>query len=346
MFRFANSFVLYFLFLLPVLFLMYLFLRREKKKDLEKFGDLPVISNLMPMVSPQRPVIKFVLLLVAFMALIFAIARPQFGTKVEKVKRKGVQIIIALDVSNSMMAQDIQPSRLERAKESISKLVDRFENDQIGLIVFAGDAYIQLPITTDYVSAKMFLSTINTKMVPRQGTAIGAAIDLASHSFNPNEELKKSIIVITDGENHEDDAVSAAKKAAGDGIIVHTIGIGSPQGSPIPLGDDNSKNYLKDKDGNVVITKLDENTLQQIAAAGNGSYIRASNTDMGLNTIFDQINRMQKKQLEGNIYSDYNEQYQSVLLMVLLFLFIEFFVLERKNKQFSKFDLFRVRKYK
>ena len=214
----------------------------------------------------------------------------EFGSKLKTEKRKGVELMIALDVSNSMMAEDIQPNRLERAKRAISRLVDKLDDDKIGLIVFAGDAYTQLPITTDFASAKLFLNSVSTNIVPRQGTAIGAAINLAANSFSPQFEGNKAIIVITDGENHEDDAVGAATAAAQQGIIVHTIGMGLPQGAPIPVYENGQKDFRKDKNGQVVVTKLDEQMLQEIAAAGNGVYVRANNAEVGLNTLFDEIN--------------------------------------------------------
>jgi Ca-activated chloride channel family protein len=294
----------------------------------------------MPFSSKGRPVFKFIVLMLALAFIITGTARPQFGSKLQKVKREGIELIIALDVSNSMMAEDIQPNRLERAKRAISRLVDRLTDDKIGLIVFAGDAYTQLPITSDYNSAKLFLNSVSTQIVPKQGTAIGAAINLASNSFTPNGKANKAIVVITDGENHEDDAVSAAKDAVDKGILVHAIGMGLPQGSPIPVIQNGQKDYLKDRDGKVVVTKLNEQMLEQIAAAGNGIYVRANNAQVGLNALFDEINKMEKEEMESRVYSEYNDQFQYFFAIALVLILFEFIILERKNKYLKHIQLF------
>ncbi len=341
MFRFGNINNLYFLIAIPVLLILLIFVIYRKRKDLNRFGDREIIAQLMPEASFSRPVIKYIIQTLALIALIIGIARPQFGSKLREVKREGVEIIIALDVSNSMMAEDIQPNRLERAKQAISKLVDQMVNDKIGLIVFAGNAYIQMPITTDYVSAKMFLSTISPEIVPVQGTAIGSAIELGTKSFTPMAESSKALIVITDGENHEDDAVQAAQLAAEKGIKVHTIGIGLPEGAPIPVTNPSGqKTYLKDRDGNIVVSKLNERMLQQIAAAGNGVYIRSTDTRLGLNTVFDEINKMEKQEMDVRIYSDYDERFQYAFGLALILLLADLFILERKNRWLSKIKLF------
>jgi Ca-activated chloride channel family protein len=340
MFRFANIEYLYLLILLPVLALIFALVFSQRKKALKRFGDPEVIGPLMPAVSGARPVIKAILVLLALASMVFGIARPQFGSKLREIKREGVELIIALDVSNSMMAEDIQPNRLERAKQAITRLVDRLVNDKIGLIVFAGDAYTQVPITTDYVSAKLFLNSISTDIVPKQGTAIGSAIKLAMRSFTQQAETSKALIIITDGENHEYDAVEAAKLAAVKGITVHTIGIGLPQGAPIPVYSGGQKSYRKDSEGNTVISKLDETMLRRIAAAGNGVYIRSTDTRVGLDQLFDEINKMQKQEMESKIYSDYDERFQYVFGISLFFLLLDFFVLDRKNRWLSKIKLF------
>src|SRR5665647_1724213 len=272
-FRFAHPEYLYFLLVIPVFMVFFILTRMYRRRSLRIFGDHALIVQLMPSVSTARPIIKFILWMLALYFIITALAQPQFGSKLLTSKRKGVELIIALDVSNSMMAEDIKPNRLERAKRAIAKLTERLRDDKLGLIVFAGQAYVQLPITTDYVSAKLFLDAINTSIVPEQGTAIGAAIDMATKSFSPNFVGSKAVIVITDGENHEDDAVGAAKNALEKKIVVHTIGMGLPQGAPIPMGPGGSSDFLKDKNNNVVVTKLDENMLTQIATAGGGTYI-------------------------------------------------------------------------
>ncbi|MBU8893838.1 MAG: VWA domain-containing protein [Bacteroidales bacterium] len=343
MFRFGNTEYLYLLLILPVLIFLFGLAQYYKKKALIKFGDMDVIEQLMPFVSKSRPVLKFIFLFVAVIAIIFALSDPQFGSKLEKVKRAGAEIIIALDVSNSMLAEDIKPNRLERAKQAISKLVDNMENDRIGLIVFAGDAYIQVPVTSDYSATKMFLSSINTRIVSKQGTAIGSAIDLAMNSFSPESDMEKALIVITDGENHEDDAVKAAKLANEKGIAIHTIGMGSPQGAPIPLQKEYEQTiFQQDKDGNTVISKLNQKTLQEIASAGGGIFIRASNTQTGLNKLFERINKMEKKEMEEKIYTEFEHRFQYLLAIALLFILLDIFIPERKSKWSKIFNLFKI----
>ena len=279
--------------------------------------------------------------MMALSMFIAAIARPQFGSKLKKVKRQGVEIVIALDVSNSMMAEDIKPNRLERAKRAIDRLISKLKDDKIGLIVFAGDAYTQLPITSDYNSAQLFLSAVGPEMVPKQGTAVGAAISMAQRSFSPAAESSKAIIIITDGENHEDDAVSAAEEAHKAGIVVHAIGMGLPQGAPIPVATGGQGEYRRDREGNVVITRLDEITLQKVSAAGGGIYLRANTAQVGLDDLFDEINKMQKTEMEARTFSEYEEQYQYFLAAGLILLLLEFLLLERKNKYLKKIKLFK-----
>ncbi len=340
MFRFANIEYLYVLLILPVFIILFWLTRRSRRKALESFAQMETLSVLMPNVSNSRPVIKFIIWLFVIASVIIAVARPQFGSKLKTIKREGVELIIALDVSNSMLAEDIQPNRLERAKRAISRLVDNLGDDKIGLIVFAGDAYTQLPITTDYPSAKLFLNSVNTEIVPRQGTAIGAAIELGTSSFSPQFEGNKAIVIITDGENHEDDAIGAATASTERGIIVHTIGMGLPQGGPIPIYRNGQKDYRKDKKGNVVVTKLNESMLQQIAAAGEGIYVRANNAQVGLNTLFNEINKMEEAEMESRVYSEYEEQFQWFLALALFLILIDFLILERKNKYLKNVRLF------
>ena len=342
MFRFANPEILYALGIIPVLIILFIWSRIQRRKAIRTFGNPELIASLMPNVSNFRPGLKFGIAMAALAFIIMAMARPQYGSKLQKIKRKGIEVMIALDVSNSMMAEDIQPNRLERSKRAISRLTDRLNNDKIGLIVFAGDAYTQIPITTDYASAKMFLNAINTSTVSKQGTAIGAAINLATNSFTPESEVGKAIIVITDGENHEDDAIGMAKAATEKGIVVYTIGMGLPQGGPIPvLNAYGQKDFRKDKDGNTIVTKLDETMLEQIAEAGKGAYVRASNSDVGINQIFDEIDKMEKKELETRVYSEYNDQFIPFLLVAFILLLIDFVTLERKNKYLKKIKLFQ-----
>lgn len=339
MFRFANPEYLFILLAIPLLIGLYILVSVSRKRRLAKFGNINTIKQLMPGVSFRRGWIKFIFYLIAFTLMVLGVARPQFGSKLTEPKQKGVELIIALDVSNSMMAQDIQPNRLERAKQAISRLVDQLSNDRIGLIVFAGDAYVQLPVTNDYTSAKMFLSSVSTGMVPKQGTAIGAAINLASNSFSPQEETGKAIIVISDGENHEDDPIEAAQKAHEKGIVVHAIGIGSPKGAPIPTSL-NSRDFLRDKNDEVVVTRLDEETLSKMAITGGGKYIRATNSQIGLMPLFEEINRMERAEFKEKTFSEYDDQFQYFFGLALLFLIIDFFVLERRNKLVQKLNLF------
>lgn len=339
-FRFANPEYFYFLLVIPVFLVLFIITRLNRSRSLRQFGDHALISQLMPSVSNARPVIKFMLWMLALTFIVTALAQPQFGSKVLTSKRRGVELIIALDVSNSMMAEDIKPNRLERAKRAISKLTERLRDDKLGLIVFAGQAYVQLPITTDYVSAKLFLDAINTNIVPVQGTAIGAAIEMAKKSFSPDFAGSKAVIVITDGENHEDDAVGAAKDARESNIVVHTIGMGLPQGAPIPMGPEGSRDFLKDRDNNIVVTKLDENMLTQIATAGGGTYIRANNAEVGLNNLFNEIEKMEKSEMDSREYSEYNDQFPLFLMLALAMILFDFMILERKNKWLRNFRLF------
>ena len=338
MFRFANPEFLYLLFILPVLLAVYVYAYLQKRKAIKRLGNPEILSQLMPEVSPKRQFLKFWFIFGAVAAIIFVIAGPQFGSKLETVKRQGVEIMVCLDVSNSMLAEDVSPNRLEKSKQMLSKLTDGFTDDKVGLIVFAGDAFTQLPITSDYISAKMFLTSINPSMVSAQGTSIGAAINLAARSFTPNETSDKTIVLITDGENHEDDAIGAASAAAEKGIHVNIVGIGLPKGGPIPLQGTN--NYMKDKDGNVVITMLNEQMCQEIAAAGKGMYVRADNTNSALKALQKEIDKMKKSELDSKVYSEYDEQFQLVAWIALFLLIVELLIFDRKNRIFRKVKIF------
>ncbi len=341
MLRFANSEYLYALVIIPFLILIYIIISIRKQKAIEKFGQPKIVEQLMPNASKSRPVIKFSIWILALTSTIIAISRPQFGSKLTTEKRKGIELMIALDVSNSMLAEDIQPNRLERSKRAISQLVDKLGDDKIGLIVFAGDAYTQLPITGDHSSAKLFLNSISTDIVPHQGTAIGSAINLGINSFSPQFEGNKAIIVITDGEDHEDDAIQATELASQQGIIVHTIGMGLPKGAPIPMYNQyGQKDYRKDKDGQTVITRLNEKMLQELASTGNGIYVRANNSQVGLTAIYNEIEKLNKGEMETQTYSEYAEQYQWFILLTLILLFSDFVILERKNKYLKNIRLF------
>jgi len=329
-----------------VLLIVFWLMQRWKRQSLKLFGSEKIIANLMPNVSKSRPVFKFVILLLTVWLIIIGIANPQIGSKMEEVKREGVDIIIALDLSNSMLAEDIKPNRLTRSLQAVSKLIDKLQGDRIGLVVFGGEAYVQLPITTDYSAAKLFLSTISTDIMPTQGTAIGAAIELSVQSFGINDledqqETNKTIIIITDGENHEDDAIEQAQMALDKSITVHTIGMGLSKGGPIPIYRRGIQTgYRKDKSGSTVISKLNETMLQKIAVAGGGSYIRANNIQTGLVALFSELNKMEKVNIGSKVFTDYEDRFQYFLGMAIFFLILEFFIGERKNKYLRKIKLF------
>lgn len=340
MFRFAHSYFLYLLILIPVFTVIAVVFLVWRKKALERFGEMAVIGQLMPEYAPGRLILKFILLMIAYAFLVIALADPQTGSKLEKVQRKGIDIMIALDVSNSMLAQDIKPDRLERSKQAISKLIDMLEGDRIGIVIFAGKAYMQLPITTDYSAAKLMLSTISNNSVPVQGTAIADAIELCMTAFNRTDR-NRAIVIITDGEDHQGDVLEQTDAAVKKGVPVYTIGMGLPDGAPIPVYEGNVQvGYMKDRDGSTVMTKLDEAMLQRIAAVGNALYVRANNSETGLDKIFEEINKIQKSEIESKLYSDYEDRYQYFLLPGLFFLILEIFIFNRKNQWFSKFKPF------
>ena len=340
MFRFANPDFLYLFFLLPVLVGVYLFYNHRRRQNIRKYGDPALLKELMPTISKYRPDVKFWLTFSALALTIFMLARPQFGSKMETVKRSGVEAVIALDISNSMLAEDVTPSRLEKSKKLISRLVDTFNNDKVGMIVFAGEAFTQLPITSDYVSAKMFLESINPNLISTQGTDIGAAIRLAMKSFTPNEGVGRAIIVITDGENHEGGALEAAKEAAEKNMQVFILGIGSPDGSPIPV-ERGRNDFRKDKDGNVIVTRLNEQMCQEIAKAGNGMYIRVDNSNSAEKILNEEIGKMAKKDVESQVFTDFDEQFQVLAWLILILLVVEMLILERKNPLFKNIRLFK-----
>lgn len=339
MFRFADPNVLYLLIILPFVAIFYFYSNYRRTKRLRKYGDPELLSMLMPEASAHRPVFKFWVLWIALGLSIVMLARPQFGTRLKKVKRSGIETIIALDISNSMLAEDVVPSRLEKAKSLISRLVSNFNDDKVGLIVFAGDAFTQLPITSDYISAKMFLESITPSLISSQGTNIGEAIRLAIKSFTPQEKVGRAIIVITDGENHEGGAVEAAKEAASKGMKVFVLGIGSPDGSPIPL--EGSNDYRKDNQGNVIVTRLNEQMCREVAQAGNGVYIRVDNSSSAQSLLQKEIDKLTKRDLESTVYSNYNEQFPALAWIIIVLLIIEVVVLDKKNPLFKNIKLFR-----
>ena len=338
MFRFEDPIYLYALALIPLLLVLRFLLIRQQKRRLRKFGDRDLVRQLMPDVSRFRPLVKFSLLLTALALLIVMIARPQFGTKINREKRTGIETIIALDISNSMLAEDVAPSRLDRSKMMVENLVDHFTNDKIGLIVFAGDAFIQLPITSDYVSAKMFLSSISPSMIATQGTDIAKAITMASNSFTQQEGVGKAIIVITDGEDHEGGVMEAATAAKEKGMRVYVLGVGSPKGAPIPIG---NGDYMKDNTGQTVMTGLNEEMCRQIAQAGDGAYIHVENNSNAQDQLDQELDKLAKKEIESTVYSDYDEQFQAVGILALLLIIIEICILDIKNPMLRRISLFR-----
>lgn len=338
MFRFENPQYLYLMAGIIVLAVIHYLSLYSKKRRLKEYGDPDLLKQLFVGVSRWRPEVKFWLCQLALASFIIALARPQFGTRMEKQERQGIEALIVLDVSNSMMAEDVKPNRLEKAKMMISNMVENMKDDKVGLVVFAGQAFNQLPITSDYVSAKMFLETISPAMVSVQGTDIAAAIDLATRSFTNQEGVSRAIFVITDGEDNEGGAVEAAKEAAKKGMRVYMLGIGDPNGAPIPQ--QGSSNYILDEEDNVVVSKLNEDMCREIAKAGNGSYIYVDNSSSAQVKLNEQINRLAKTRMESQMYNDYDEQFQGFVLLGLMFLLLDIMLQERENQRFNFSKIF------
>ena len=329
MINFAQAQYLLLLLLIPFFFVIQALVLSMRRRRIRKFGDEALVRALMPSYSKTKTWVRLSLFSIGFFFFVIGLSRPQIGAKLKEHETKGAEIMIVLDVSNSMLAEDYSPNRLSRAKLAISRLVDRLRDDRIGLIVFAGNSFVQLPITTDYVSAKMFLNSITTESVPIQGTAIGDAINTALRSFSSQSEKSRAIIIITDGENHEDDPVAAAAQAAEMGVRVFTIGVGSPEGKPIPMNGE----LLKDKDGNIVVTRLDETVLQEVASAGNGAYVRAGNSEFGLNPIIDDIRKMEDEKYKSIVFEEFDEQFMYFMAIALFFFVLEMLIGERRSKR-------------
>ncbi len=342
MFRFEDPIYLWLLVLIPILALIRFISYRNQKKRLRKFGEPALLKALMPDVSRFRPSVKFWILEGALALLVLMLARPQMGTKISQEKRVGIETIICMDISNSMRAEDIVPSRLDRSKMMIENLVDHFSNDKIGLIVFAGDAFVQLPITSDYVSAKMFLSSIDPSMMATQGTDIGRAIDMAMHSFTPEEGIGRAIIVITDGENHEGGAVEAAAAAKDAGMRVYVLGVGSSKGAPIPIP--GTGDYMKDNTGNTVMSALNEQMCKELAQAGGGAYIHVENNSAAQEQLDNELDKLSKKETTATLYSEFDEQFQAFGLLALLLLILEICILDRRNPLLKNISLFGKKK--
>lgn len=338
MFRFESPAFLYLLIIIPVFILIRLLEIRKRRLKLKRFGDMVLLKQLMPDVSSSRRSVKFWLIMAALALIIVMLARPQMGTKISQEKRSGIEVIISLDISNSMRAEDVVPSRLDKSKMLIENMVDNFTNDKVGLVVFAGDAFIQLPITSDYVSAKMFLQNADPSLIATQGTDLAGAIDLSSKSFTQQDKVGRAILIITDGEDHEGGAIEAAKSARKKGIRVFVLGVGSPKGSPVP---DGNGGYMKDNSGQEVMSALNEDMCKQIAEAGGGAYIHVDNTSLAQRQLNDELTKLQKGDLSSVVYSEYDEQFQAVGILVLLLLVVETLVLERKNPFFKNIRLFK-----
>ena len=308
-----------------------------RRRRLERFGQLETIQALMPEASPRRERYKVALILCAMVMVVVALARPQMGSKLREVTREGVEMMLVVDVSNSMLAQDIEPSRLERTKYAINRLLESLGQDRVGLVAFAGEAFVQLPVTADYVTARNFVNQLSPGMISKQGTAIGAALTLAAASFSSDSEGARVVILITDGENHDDDALEAAQNVAKQGIKIYAIGIGTPEGAPISIEGE----FIRDKDGNMVVSKLDEQLLQKIALGSGGAYIRATNATLGLSEIVAKVNETEKKRFAAAMFEEYNEKFQYPLAAALLLLLIESLILSRKNKLLARFNIFK-----
>ena len=339
MFRFASPQYLYLLLVLVALTAIHYYIIYKKKKQVKRFGDPELTRQLFLGVSRWRPEVKFWITMLALASFIVALARPQFGTRLDTRERTGIEAIIALDVSNSMLAEDVKPNRLEKAKMMVSNMVDGMRDDKIGLIVFAGQAFVQLPITSDYVSAKMFLETISPSMMSVQGTDIAEAINLSMRSFTQQEDISRAIFVITDGEDNEARGVEAAKQAAAKGVRVYVLGIGNPGGAPIPIP--GTGQYIIDDEGNTVVSRLSEEMCREIATAGGGSYIYVDNSSSAQKRLSEQVDRLAKAKMESQIYSEYDEQFQGFVLIGILLLLLDVFLLERESKSTWLSNLFR-----
>lgn len=338
MFRFEDPAYLYLLISLPLLILIRMYGLRKRKKQLKEFGDILLVKELMPNVSGGRRELKFWLMLAAVALIAVMLARPQMGTKISQDKRQGIEVMIAFDISNSMKAEDVAPSRLDKSKMMIENLVDNFTDDKVGLVVFAGDAFIQLPITSDYVSAKMFLQNIDPSLIASQGTNLAEAVGLSSRSFTKQDNVGRAIIVITDGEDHEGGAVEAAKQVKKNGMRVFVLGVGSTKGTPIP---DGNGGYMKDNTGQVVMSALNEEMCKQVAEAGGGAYIHVDNNNLAQRQLDNEISKLQKGDIMNVVYSEYDEQFQAVGILLIIILIVETIVLESKNPLLRKVKLFK-----
>ena len=339
MFRFAHPEYLYLLLAAPALVALFAWALYDRRRRLARFGDPATVATLMPDASTGRMKLKFILFTTAVILVILAAARPQFGSKLREQKSEGIEMMLAVDISNSMLAEDFEPNRLERTKYAINKLFDGLEQDRVGVIVFAGDATVQLPITSDYRMAKAFAKRISPSMASVQGTSIGKALEQALLAFSGDTEQShgRVIILITDGEDHEGNVMQAAERAAEQGIRIFTIGIGTPEGAPIQIGGE----FIKDEAGEMVVSKLNEEMLARIADITGGAYVRSSKQSIGLDEIVKAINEMEQTELSMVRFEEFNEQYQYLLIAALVLLLLEFVVLDRRNPLLAHLNIFR-----
>lgn len=339
--RFEHIEHLYLMLAIAPLTLAFVWYALWRKRAIKKLGNADLLQRLMPNRSSNKYYIKYILASVALIAISIAWANPQVGKSMEKVKRSGIDVIIALDVSKSMLAEDIKPDRLSRARQLVSNLLDELQNDRVGLIVFAGNAYLQMPLTSDKAAARLFLKGLSTDMVPTQGTAISEAIKLAQRSYVDDEQKYKALIIITDGENHEGDALVAAENASETGIVVHTVGIGDPKGAPIPVNTKGRSDFKRDAGGNIVLTKLNETALQQIAGKGGGNYFRLGSGTDELAGLLESLDSMEQRDFDEQIITDYEDQFQWFIGLAIILLTLDFLLAERKSLWLRKFTLFR-----
>jgi len=340
MFRFGNPEYLWFFAAMPFLLALYIYLNIRKRKDVQKMGRLSTLKMMMPELSLKRSYLKFWLIFGALCAGIFLIARPQFGTKVETVEKEGIELVIAIDVSNSMLARDVSPDRLARAKQILSRLIDVRRNDKVALIVFAGEAYVQMPLTSDTQSAKIFLNTIDPDLVPIQGTAIGQAISLGVSSFSSDKEISKAMVIITDGEDHEGNAAAVAAEAVKAGVMINVLGIGSPDGSPVPVYEQGS-DFMTDNEGNVVVSRLNEQMSMEIAESGEGLYVRADNSNTAVRALEAQLDELETGKSTSLSYSEYDEKFPLLGWFILAILLLEILIYDKKNRLFRNVRLFK-----
>ncbi|MDO5523114.1 MAG: VWA domain-containing protein [Bacteroidia bacterium] len=340
MFKFANPEYLYLFIAMPLLVALYIYLNIRKRNDVKRLGVLATIKQMMPELSLKRSYLKFWLIFAALCTGIIMIARPQFGTKVENVEREGIELVIAIDVSNSMLARDVSPDRLSRAKQILSRLIDVRSSDKVALIVFAGEAYVQMPLTSDTQSAKLFLNTIDPSLVPVQGTVIAEAINLGVSSFSSDTDVDKAIVIITDAEDHEGNANEAAVRASEAGIMVNVIGIGSVEGSPLPESEV-SNNYRTDNEGQVVVSRLNEEIAREIAQNGRGLYVQADNTNNAIRALETELNELETKKTTSLSYSEYDEKFPFFAWILLIILLVEFLIYDKKNPLFKNIRLFK-----